>query len=120
MKELSNEQVEYAVICLVSICQSRGFKQKELERLSQVDQSTISKIIHPRDGEKYTPSEDVLQKLFKALGFPLENILNESDHLVDEIVGYLATPLTGLSPQEDDELRRVVAAIRTIARDEQF
>jgi transcriptional regulator with XRE-family HTH domain len=120
MKELSNEQVEYAVSCLVSICQSRGFKQKELERLSQVDQSTISKIIHPRDDEPYTPSADVLQKLFKALGFPLENILNESDHLVDEIVGYLATPLTGLSSQEDIELRRVVAAIRTIARDAQF
>jgi transcriptional regulator with XRE-family HTH domain len=120
MKELSNEQVEYAVSRFVTINQSRGFRQKELERLSQVDQSTISKIIHPRDDEKYTPSVDVLQKLFKAVGYRLENILNESDHLVDEIVGYLATPLTGLTSQEDDELRRVVAAIRTIASDEPF
>src|ERR1017187_2477435 len=103
MKELSNEQLEYAVSRFVSIYQSRGIKQTELERMteSEVAQSTISKIVRPQDGDKYTPSVDVLQRLFKALGLRLEDILHESDHLADEIVGYLATPLTGLSPQED-------------------
>ena len=120
MKELSNEQLEYAVSRFVSISQSREMTQTELERLSQVDQSTISKIIHPRSGEKYTPSAEVLQKLFMALGFRLENILNESDHLVGQVVGYLATPLTGLGPEEDAELRRVVESIRAIASDKQF
>jgi transcriptional regulator with XRE-family HTH domain len=122
MKELSNEQLEYAVSRFVSIYQSRGIKQTELERMteSEVAQSTISKIVRPQDGDKYTPSVDVLQRLFKALGLRLEDILHESDHLADEIVGYLATPLTGLSPQEDEELRRVVMSIRRIVGDEQF
>ncbi|HLX82675.1 MAG TPA: helix-turn-helix transcriptional regulator [Terriglobales bacterium] len=120
MKELSSEQLEYAVSRFVSICQSREITQTELERLSQVNQSTISKIMRPQDGDKYTPSKEVLQKLFMALGFRLENILTESEHLADEIVGYLATPLTGLSRQEDVELRRVVESVRAITRDDQF
>lgn len=120
MKELSSEQLEYAVSRFVSIYQSREIKQTELERISGVNQSTISKIVRPQDGEKYMPSSDVLQKLFKALGYPLDNILNESDHLTDEIVGYLATPLTGLTSREDEELRRVVASIREISHDAQF
>jgi transcriptional regulator with XRE-family HTH domain len=122
MKELTDEQLEFAVSRFVSIYQSRGMKQTELERLtgSEVTQSTISKIVRPQDGEKYAPSVDVLQRLFKALGLPLEDILIESDHLPDEIVGYLATPLTGLSSEEDSELRRVVASIRAVVCDSQF
>ena len=117
MKDLSSEQSEFAVSCFVSICQSRDVKQVELERISSVDQSTISKIVHSRgSGEKYTPSAEVLQKLFQALGIKLTDILNESDHLSDEIVGYLATPLTGLTPGEDEEVRRVVAAVRKLPR----
>src|SRR5258708_13621977 len=121
MKDLSKEHVEYAVSYFVSVCQSRDIKQTELERISGVNQSTISKIIHPQDdGEKYTPSEDVLQKLFQALGFKLANILNESDRLTDEIAGYLATPLTGLSVKEDEEVRTVVHTIRRVATEDQF
>jgi transcriptional regulator with XRE-family HTH domain len=121
MKELSKEQVEYAVSYFVSICQSRDIKQTELERSSGVNQSTISKIVHPQDGgEKYAPSEEVLQKLFQALGFKLANILNESDHLADEIVGYLATPLTGLTLKADEEVRRIVETIRRVASEGQF
>jgi len=120
MKDLSAEQSEYAVSRFVSLYQSRDLKQTELERISGVNQSTISKIVHPQGGEKYTPSVDVLQKLFKALGFRLTDILNESDHLSDEIAGYLATPLTGLSSEQDQELRRVVESIRSIAREGQF
>jgi transcriptional regulator with XRE-family HTH domain len=120
MKELSGEQLEYAVSRFVSLYQSRDIKQTELERISGVNQSTISKIVRPQEDEKYTPSAEVLQKLFKALGFRLTDILNESDHVADEIAGYLATPLTGLSVKEDEEIRKVVASIRAITREAQF
>jgi len=121
MKELSSEQAEFAVSCFVSIYQSREVKQVELERISSVDQSTISKIVHSRDsGEKYTPSAEILQKLFQALGIKLSDIVHESDHLADEIVGYLATPLTSLTPKEDKEVRRVVAMVRKLASEAQF
>src|SRR5439155_13162317 len=104
-----------AVSCLVGICQSRDIKQTELERISNVDQSTISKTLRSRDnGEKYTPSTEVLQKLFQALGIKLSDILNESEHLADEIVGYLATPLTGLTQKEDQEVRRIVVTVRKL------
>jgi len=120
LKELSGEQLEYAVSRFVSLYQSRDIKQTELERISGVNQSTISKIVRPQEDEKYTPSAEVLQKLFKGLGFRLADILNESDHVADEIAGYLATPLTGLSVREDDEIRKVVASIRAVTREEQF
>jgi len=113
MKELSKGMTEYAVGCFVSIYQSRGMKQTELERISDVDQSTISKIIRSREnGEKYTPSPDIFDKLFQALGIKLAHILGEAEHLADEILGYLATPLTGLTPGEDDGVRRVVSQLR--------
>ena len=87
MKELSKGMTEYAVGCFVSIYQSRGMKQTELERISDVDQSTISKIIRSREnGEKYTPSPDILDKLFQALGIKLAHILGEAEHLADEII----------------------------------
>ena len=120
MKDLSAEQSEYAVSRFVSLYQSRDLKQTELERISGVNQSTISKIVHQQGSERYAPSVDVLQKLFKALGFRLTDILSESDHVSDEIAGYLATPLTGLSTKQDEELRRVVESIRSIAREPQF
>src|ERR1019366_3179740 len=121
MKELTNEQAEYAVSCFVSIYQSREIKQVELERMSGVDQSTISKIVHSRDGgEKYAPSTEVLEKLFQAMGIKLADIIYESDHLTEEIVGYLATPLTCLSAREDQEVRRVVEKIRKIAAESEF
>jgi transcriptional regulator with XRE-family HTH domain len=121
MKELSNDQTEYAVSCFVSIYQSREIKQVELERTSGVDQSTISKIIHARESnEKYVPSADVLQKLFQALGIRLTDILHESERLTDEIAGYLATPLTGLTELEDKEVRRLVGVVRRIAQEPQF
>src|SRR5687767_10747284 len=117
MKELKQEQTEYAVGRLVQIAKSRDFTQTQLEKLSGVKQSTISKIF---SGDDYTPSADVLTKLFRALGLKLTDILNESDRLPDEILGYLATPLTGLSDAADQELRRVVRAIQNITGESQF
>src|SRR5258708_6553779 len=99
MKELTNEQVEYAVGRLVRLVENRGYTQKQLEEVSGVNQSTISKILSSRQGlgDKYKPSEETLAKLFKAIGLKLGDILNESDRLAGELLGYLATPLTGLS-----------------------
>jgi transcriptional regulator with XRE-family HTH domain len=96
--------------------ESRDFTQTQLEKLSGVKQSTISKILTADD---YTPSVEVLTKLFRSLGLKLTDILNESDRLPDEILGYLATPLTGLSDAADAELRRVVRTINDIASEPQ-
>lgn len=123
MKDLNNDQLEYAVGRFVSLCQSRDITQTELERTSGVTQSTISKILsRSQDSatEKYTPSADILQKLFRALGVKLADILHESDAIADEICGYLATPLTGLSDAEDAGVRKVVGHVQAVSREEQF
>ena len=98
-------------------------KQKLLEQLSGVTQSTISKILNrtqENNGDVYTPSEEVLRKLFQAMGLKLADIVTESDHTANEILGYLATPLTGVSPEEDAEIRRIVEEICAVASEEQF
>src|SRR5262245_60417420 len=123
MTELTQEQVEYAVGRLVRLLESRGFTQTQLEGLSGVNQSTISKILSARSesgGDKYTPSEDTLTKLFKALGLKLSDILNESDRMGAEILGYMATPLTGLSDAADAEVRKVVKLVKAISAEDQF
>lgn len=123
MRELKMEQIEYAVGRLVQLVESREMTQTQLAQRSGVNQSTISKIIsHSQDDgcDKYTPSEDILKKLFQTLGLKLTDILNESDHLPDEILGYLATPLTDLSRGADTALRQVVEKIRFAAANTQF
>ncbi len=120
MKELSREQTEYAVARLVRLVEAREIKQTQLEQWSSVNQSTISKILSRSDAghEKYIPSEEVLRKLFQALGLKLSDILNESDRMADEILGYLATPLTGLTATADAEVRRVVHTVKSIAAEQ--
>jgi transcriptional regulator with XRE-family HTH domain len=123
MKVLTREQTEGAVARLVQLIELRGIKQEVLATNSEVSQSTISKIMtgsKDLGSEKYVPSEEVLKRLFNALGHKLSDILNESDRVGEEIYGYLATPLTGLSAAQDAELRNVVQRIREIAADPQF
>jgi transcriptional regulator with XRE-family HTH domain len=123
LKVLTREQTEGAVARLVQLIELREIKQEVLAASSEVSQSTISKIMTGSKDlgcEKYVPSEEVLKKLFNALGHKLSDILNESDRVGEEIYGYLATPLTGLSDAQDAELRNVVQRIRTIAADPQF
>jgi transcriptional regulator with XRE-family HTH domain len=123
MRELTKEQVEYAVAWLVRLIEIREVKQTWLAAQSGISQSTISKIqtgSKEPGGEKYTPSEEVLTKLFRALGLKLSEILNESDSMAEEILGYLATPLTGLSAYEDQEVRKVVKTVRDVASEERF
>lgn len=116
MRELSMEQVEYAICRLVSLVEFREIKQTQLEHLSGVNQSTISKII----SRSQEPSEEILRKLFQALGLKFADILNESDCLPNEILGYLATPLTSLSEKADVELRRIVSLVGRVASEERF
>ena len=114
MKELTNEQVEYAVGRLVRLIEFRDVKQPWLAEQAGINQSTVSKIItgwKESGAEKYKPSEQVLTKLFRALGLKLTDIFGESDTIADEILGYLATPLTGLPFAEDQEVRKVVSEV---------
>jgi len=117
MRELSIEQTDYAVGTLVRLVAHRGVTQTQLQEDTGVSQSTISKILtHSLD----SPSEEVLSKLFHALGVNLNDILNESDCLPEKILGYLATPLTALSDRAHRELHRVVGEFRLLAQDKVF
>jgi transcriptional regulator with XRE-family HTH domain len=123
MRQLRIEQVEYAVGRLVRLAAFREMTQTQLEQASGVTQSTISKIFsHSQEGnnDTYCPREEVLAKLFQALGLKLADILNESDCLPDKILGYLATPLTALSETSHKELRRIVKEIRNLASEKRF
>jgi transcriptional regulator with XRE-family HTH domain len=123
MRQLTNEQIEYAVGRLVTLIEVRGVRQTWLEGASGVNQSTISKIVTRRKepgAENYAPSEEILTKLFRALGYKLPDILNETDTIPEEILGYLATPLTGLTVAEDGEVKNVVKGVRAVASEEQF
>jgi transcriptional regulator with XRE-family HTH domain len=120
MGQLSRERIEYAVARLDCIVTSRGFTQTQLADLSGVSQGTISRMLHPQDDDPYRPTEDVLGKLFEALGVNLLEILNEPDCLPEKIVGYLATPLTGLTDTQHKTLRKVISDLRAIASDRSF
>src|SRR4051794_26919921 len=118
MRQLTNEQCEYAIGRLSSLMETRGINRKELGAHAKVDPSTISRIFSktPNDaGKAYSPGVDVLTKLFQGLGLKLSDILAEPDCLPDNISGYLATPLTGLSLTEQREVSRLVSELRGLA-----
>ena len=109
MRELKKEEIEYAIGRLEVYMASRGLNQSDLEELSDVEQSTISKILH----RKQEPSLENLQKLFGGLGLQLADVLSAAaDRLPKILQGYLATPLTGLTEMEDATVRGVVEAVR--------
>lgn len=113
MKELKAEQVEYAVTVLRKLMDQRGMTQTALGVCSGVAQPEISKILN---GEK-TPGLEQLRKLFKALGLRLSTILHEIDDSPEEILGYLATPLTAVVADAAKErcLTSVVQRLRDVA-----
>ena len=120
MGQLSREQIEYAVARLACVVTTRELTQIQLEKLSGVSQGTISKTLHPQDNDQYKPTEDILGKLFHGLGLNLVEILNEPDCLPEKIIGYLATPLTGLAETQHKSVRKLVSDLRTIAGDQSF
>jgi transcriptional regulator with XRE-family HTH domain len=117
MRELKREEIEYAIGRLEVYMTSRGLNQSDLEDLSGVEQSTISKILH----RKQEPSLENLQKLFGGLGLQLADVLTAAaDRLPKILQGYLATPMTGLSEAEDTSVRAVVDAVRRCAGAAEF
>lgn len=119
MNNLTVEQLSFAVATLENLVNARGLTQTQLEHLSGVKQSQISKVLtHQAD-----PSPDVLIKLFKALGLKLDDILHDAPiSSASELLGYLATPLTAVvtSPAQNAELERIVAELRRCAAADEF
>ena len=115
MKELSKEKIEAAVATLQSVADARKLSQSQLEDLSKVNQSTISKIF----SRAIDPSYDNLKKLYQALGLSLSSVLYDSGDFVHDLLGYMATPLTGVAqdPKAEAELQRVVTQIKQIAKE---
>ena len=113
MSRLKPEQTEYAVTCLRGLIEQREMTQTALASCSGVAQPEISKILH---GEKI-PGLEQLGKLFKALGLRLSTILQEIDDSPEEILGYLATPLTAVVADGSKErsLTSVVQRLRDVA-----
>ena len=111
--DLSKDKTEYAVASLKKIMEARHIKQPQLEHLSGVNQSTISKIL----SRNTDPSYEILQKLFRGIGVPLTEILYDHDDRSPELYGYLATPLTGVAGNQkaESELLKVVELIKRTA-----
>src|SRR5882724_10571955 len=119
MENLSVEQIAFAVTFLDQLMKSRGLSQTQLQQLSGVAQSHISKII----SHQVDPTPEVLRKLFQAMGLKLDDVLHETPGATaSEILGYLATPLTAVvrNPHASAELERVVAEIRTVTSSGEF
>jgi len=117
MKNLSKEQLEFAVSYLHRLTTQRDITQTQLARLSStVTQGTISKIFT----RAQEPTEEVLKNLFAAVGVNLAEILNDSEALGHEILGYFATPLTGLSRNAGAAVERVVSRVKALLSGEEF
>jgi hypothetical protein len=115
---LTKEQLTYAVTRFQSLYKSRDMKQDAFDGAGQ---GTVSKVLAwSPENQKYSPSADMLEKLFRVLGFKLPDILTETDEFPRQIIGYLATPLTGLTSTEDEQLLRVVEHIRQVVADDEF
>jgi transcriptional regulator with XRE-family HTH domain len=116
MKPLSKEQLEFAIGRLQQVIEYRGLSQTQLEQWSGIAQSTISKILK----RSQDPSLDNLKKLCRVIGVKLSDLTNEVELFGHELVGYLATPLTGLGAEEDIELRKVVDRIKGLVGADEF
>jgi transcriptional regulator with XRE-family HTH domain len=116
MRELTKEQLEFAVGRLQQVVEYRGLSQTQLEETSGIAQSTISKIFK----RSQDPSPDNLKKLCRAIGVRLGDLTNEIELFGHELIGYLATPLTGLSAEEDTELRKIVDRVKKLVTASEF
>jgi transcriptional regulator with XRE-family HTH domain len=117
MRGLKKEEIEFAVGRLEVHMTSRGLNQSDLEALSGVEQSTISKILK----RKQEPSPENLRKLFEGLGLQFTDVLRDAADCVPRVLqGYLATPLTGLTDQQDTSVRAVVEAVRRCSSAAEF
>ena len=112
MNKLTSEQLSFAISLLVRTMENRDIKQTALALLTGIKQPTISKYIN----REISPSIEHLELLFDKLGLRLANVLADRDAGKQELRGYLATPLTGLTANADAEVRNVVAQLKQIAQ----
>src|ERR1035438_8357817 len=95
MEHYGKEQLEYVLNYVRQVYESRQLKQTTLAADSGVEQSTISRLFN----ERMEPTVDVLRKLCTGLGTNFEEIVRTPQRAAPFLLGYLATPLTGLTDQ---------------------
>ena len=116
MEHYRKEQLEYVLDYVRQVYGSRQLKQTVLAADSGIEQSTISRLFNGR----MEPTVDVLRKLCAGLGTNFEEVVRTPQRAAPYLLGYLATPLTGLSDQQDRELRKLVADLKELAGPELF
>lgn len=116
MEDYTKEQLEYVLNYIKQVYESRDLKQTTLAADSGIEQSTISRLFNDR----MEPTVDLLRKLCTGLGTNFEEVVRTPQRVSPYLLGYLATPLTGLSDDEDRELRRVVADLKALTGPKEF
>ena len=116
MEEYTRGQLEYVLDYVKQVSQSRHLKQTVLEMDSGVPQPTISRLF----AGQLEPTPELLRKLCMGLGTNFEEVVHTPERTVPYLLGYVATPLTGLSDAEDRELRRLVLKLKAIAGPDAF
>src|SRR5690348_10888750 len=107
MKALDEKDIEFALACLKSIINRHGWTQPQLAQLSGMNQSTISKVF----SGSMSPSPENLQKLCRAVGLRVADVLPKGAEISHDLCGYLATPLTGLTQLYEAHLGKTVEQI---------
>jgi len=116
MEHYTKDQLEYVLNYVRQVCVSRELKQTVLASDSGIEQSTISRVFNDR----MEPTVDLLRKLCSGLGTNFEEVVRTPQRTAPFLLGYLATPLTGLSDQQDHELRKLVGVLKKLAGPEAF
>ena len=118
MAKLSPEHTVYAVTVLEKLFKQRELSQKWLEDHSGISQPEISRIL----SRQKDPTKKELQSLFEALGLTLSEIISTLETLPDDLLVYVATPLTGFvkDKTKDSALREFVTRITTVADKQHF
>src|ERR1035441_6478873 len=116
MEDYTKEQLEYVLNYVKQVYGSRDLKETTLASDSGVAQSTISRLFNGR----IDPTVDVLRKLCMGLVTNFEEVVRTPQRAAPYLVGYLATPLAGLSDTQDRELRRLVGVLKGIVGSDHF
>jgi transcriptional regulator with XRE-family HTH domain len=116
MEDYTREQLEYVLNYVKQVFRSRDLKETTLAGDSGIAQSTVSRLLTG----KLEPTVDVLRKLCMGLGTNFEEVVQTPQRAAPYLLGYLATPLTGLTESEDHQLRKLVASLKNIAGPETF
>jgi len=89
---------------IVKIRKLRGLKAKQLAELVGIDQSYLSQI----ENEKRSPSLEVIQKIAKALGTTVSELLGETPQQLSDDIQRLVDASKNLSSRQIDAVINVV------------